>query len=75
MIYFAGKTHGKRMYGSHLIIMNLLVFCLYSFMSMCFRALQEAPYTALMGVVVDGRQPPRVSIISEFNTLFVIYHS
>ncbi|KAJ8025799.1 BTB/POZ domain-containing protein 16 [Holothuria leucospilota] len=23
------------------------------------KALQEAPYTALMGVVVDGRQPPR----------------
>lgn len=26
------------------------------------RALQSAPFTALKGVVVDGRQPPRVSL-------------
>ena len=31
-----------------------------------FRATQDAPYSALMGVVVDGRIPDRVSIITTF---------
>lgn len=51
---------------SHILLFHLKLFISDDVMTvynmiLFDRALQSAPFTALKGVVVDGRQPPRVS--------------